>query len=111
MKNALRNYLKEHYEVVAVYCKVVSIYGRPVNDKYIVVFYNIYCCLFSIPEFFTEEELTKAKNSWKFVEEWEEVKSIKNILSSLLLGVKDAVEIIWKVWQREDLISCEGPAD
>lgn len=110
-KDALRNYLKKLNGVVAVYCKVVSIYGRPDNDKYLVVFYNSYCRSFSIPEFFTEEDLTEAKNSWKFVEKWEEVKSVKNILSSLLLGVKDAVEIIWKVWQRENLISCEGPED
>lgn len=111
-KDELRNYLKKLDGVVAVYCKVVSFDGRPTNDnKYLVVFHHKYCCSFSIPEFFTEEELTEAKNSWKFVEEWEEVKSIKDILSSTLLGVKDAVEIIWKVWQREELISCEGQED
>lgn len=110
-KDELRNYLKKLNGVVAVYCKVVSFDGHPVDDKYIVVFHHFYCNSFSIPEEFTEEELDEAKNSWKFVEEWEEVKSIKDILSSTLLGVKDAVEIIWKVWQREELISCEGPED
>ena len=110
-KIELINYLKERNDVVAVYCKVVSINGHPVDDKYLVVFYNFYCSSFSIPEEFTEEELDEAKNSWKFVKKWEEVKSIKDILSSTLLGVKDAVEIIWKVWQREGLILCDGPED
>ena len=40
MKDALRNYLKEYEEVVAVYCKVVSLRGTPINDKYSVVFYQ-----------------------------------------------------------------------
>ena len=110
-KDELRNYLKKLSGVVAVYCKVVSFDGHPVDDKYIVVFHHLYCDSFSIPEEFTEEELDEAKNSWKFVEEWKEVKSIKDILSSTLLGVKDAVDIIWKVWQREELISCKGPED
>ena len=110
MKNALRNYLKEHYGVVAVYCKIVSIDDQPINDKYLVVFHNLCCDSFSIPEFFTEEELTKAKRYWKFVENWEEVKSIKNILFRLL-GVDDAVEIIWKEYRKQELIDCKGPGD
>lgn len=31
MKDALRNYLKENDEVVAVYCKIASSYGEPCN--------------------------------------------------------------------------------
>ena len=55
MKDALRNYLKEHDEVVAVYCKVVSLRGKPTNDKYSVVFHQKDCSSFSINEGFTEE--------------------------------------------------------
>ena len=34
MKDALRNYLKEYDEVIAVYCKVVSLRGKPIDDTY-----------------------------------------------------------------------------
>ena len=34
MKDALRNYLKKQDEVIAVYCKVVSLRGKPIDDTY-----------------------------------------------------------------------------
>ena len=117
MKDALRNYLKEHDEVVAVYCKIASIYGEPCN-KYSVVFHQKDGSSFSINEDFTEEEFTKAKRYWKFVENWYEVKSMKDILRAkviggnfLLMGVKDAVENTWEEWRKQGLINCKGPED
>ena len=118
MKDALRNYLKEHDEVVAVYCKVVSLRGKPTKDEYSVVFHQKDGSSFSINEGFTEEELTKAKRYWKFVENWYEVKSMKYILRAkviggnfLLMGIKDAVENTWEEWRKQDLLNCKGPED
>ena len=118
MKDALRNYLKEHNEVVAVYCKVVSLRGIPIKDKYSVVFYQKDSGAFSINEVFTEEELIKAKRYWKFVEKWYEVKSMEKILKAkviggnfFLMGIKDAVENIWEQWKLDGLISCKGEDD
>lgn len=118
MKDELRNFLKEHDEVVATYCKIASIYGQPINDKYSVVFYQKAGGSFSINEDFTEEELTKAKRYWKFVEKWYEVKSMKDILIAkviggnfLLMGVNDAVENTWEVWRKHGLINCKGQED
>ena len=118
MKDALRNYLKEKDEVVATYCKIASIYGQSTNDKYSVVFYQKDGGSFSINEDFTEEEFTKAKRYWKFVENWHEVKSMKDILEAkvtggnfLLMVVKDAVENTWEEWRNHGLINCKGPED
>ena len=118
MKNALRNYLKEHYGVVAVYCKIVSIDDQPINDKYLVVFHNLCCDSFSIPEFFTEEELTKAKRYWKFVENWEEVKSMRDIhlvqasgCCPYIYNIGEAVYKTWEMWEKEGRIHCKGLAD
>lgn len=98
MKDALRNYLKENDEVVAVYCKIASNYDKHCNE-YKVVFHQDGGGRFSITESFTEEELTKAKRYWKFVEDWYEVKSIREILKAkvigghfTLIGVSEAVE-------------------
>lgn len=107
MKNALRNYLKEQDDVVATYCKIASICDEPINDKYLVVFYSY---MFAITEVFTEKELTKAKRYWKFVENWKEVKSIKNILFRLL-GVDDAAKIMWKELYKQDFFIYKGPED
>lgn len=119
MKDALRNFLRKHDEVVATYCKIASIYGQPpINDKYSVVFYQKDGSSFSINEDFTEEELTKAKRYWKFVEKWYEVKSMKDILRAkviggnyFLMGADDAVENTWEVWRKHGLINCKGPED
>ena len=118
MKDALRNYLKEHDEVVATYCKIASIYGQTTKDTYSVVFYQKDGGAFSINEDFTEEEFTKAKRYWKFVENWHEVKSMKDILEAkviggnfLLMGVKDAVENTWEEWRKQGLINCKGQED
>lgn len=118
MKNALRNYLKEHDEVVAVYCKIASIYGQPVNDKYEVVFHQDGGGRFSITEGFTEEELTKAKRYWKFVEEWQEVKSMRDIHIEQASGccphIHNLGEVVyktWEMWKKEGLIHCKGLAD
>lgn len=118
MKDALRNFLKEHDEVVAVYCKVVSLQGTPVKDKYSVVFRQKDGSSFSINDDFTEEELTKAKHYWKFVENWYEVTSMKEILKAkvyggniFLLGLGEAVEKTWEEWEQQGLINCKGPAD
>ena len=118
MKDALRNYLKEHDEVVAVYCKIASIYGQPVNDKYEVVFHQDGGGSLSITESFTEEELTKAKRYWKFVEEWEEVKSMRDIhieqASSCCPHIHNLGEVVyktWEMWKKEGLINCKGLAD
>ena len=117
MKDALRNYLKEHDEVVAVYCKIASIDGKPCNE-YEVVFHQDGGGCFSITESFTEEELTKAKRCWKFVEKWYEVKSMKEILKAkvtggqfTLMGVNDAVENTWEHWKQNGLINCKGEDD
>lgn len=82
MKDALINFLKEQDDVVAVYCKVVSFGGKPANDKYSVVFYKKDSDSFSINVDFTEEELTKAKLYWNFIESWYEVKSMRDILEA-----------------------------
>ena len=118
MKDALRNYLKEQDEVVAVYCKIVSLRGEPINDKYSVVFHQKDCSSFSINECFTEEELTKAKRYWKFVEKWYEVKSMRDILRAkviggnfFLMGMSDAVENTWEEWRKQGLLNCKGPED
>ena len=118
MKDALRNYLKEHDEVVAVYCKVVSVRGTPTKDEYLVVFYQKDSDSFSINEDFTEEEFTKAKRYWKFVESWYEVKSVKDILRAkviggnfFLMGIKDAVDNTWEEWRKQGIIKCKGPED
>lgn len=118
MKNALRNYLKEHDEVVAVYCKVASTYGEPVSDEYEVVFHQDGGGRFSIGETFTEEELTKAKRYWEFVEEWCEVKSMRDIHLELATGccphihnIGEAVYKTWEMWEKDGLIHCKGPAD
>ena len=118
MKDALRNYLKEYDGVVAVYCKIASLRGTPINDKYSVVFYQIDSGAFSINEDFTEEELTKAKRCWKFVERWYEVKSMRDILKAQviggnfpLLGIADAVDNIWEQWKRDGFINCKGEDD
>ena len=118
MKDALRNYLKEHNEVVAVYCKVVSLRGKPINDNYSVVFHQKDCSSFSINEGFTEEELTKAKRYWKFVEKWYEVKSMKDILRAkviggnpFLMGMSDVVENTWEEWRKQGLLNCKGQED
>lgn len=118
MKDALRNYLKEYDGVVAVYCKVVSLRGEHIKDKYSVVFYRKDSGAFSINEDFTEEEFIKAKRYWKFVEKWYEVKSMKNILKAQviggnfpLLGIADAVENIWEQWKRDGFINCKGEDD
>ena len=117
MKDALRNYLKEHDEVVAVYCKIASIDGKPC-DEYEVVFHQDGGGAFSITESFTEEELTKAKRYWKFVEEWEEVKSMRDIhiqqasgCCPYILNIGEAVYKTWEMWKKEGLIHCKGPAD
>ncbi len=117
MKGALRNYLKEHDEVVAVYCKIASIDDKPC-DEYEVVFYQDGGGRFSITESFTEEELTKAKHYWKFVEEWQEVKSMKEILKAQVIGgslpllcIADAVENIWEQWEGDGFINCKGEDD
>ena len=118
MKDALRNYLKEYDGVVAVYCKVVSLRGEHIKDKYSVVFYQKDSGAFSINEEFTEEELIKAKRYWKFVEKWYEVKSMEKILEAkvisgnfFLMGIKDAVENIWEQWKIDGLINCKGEDD
>ena len=118
MKNALRNYLKEHDEVVAVYCKIASIYGQPVNDKYEVVFHQDGGGSFSIAEVFTEEELTKAKRYWKFVENWKEVKSMRDITLVQVSGcfphiynIGETVYKTWEMWEKEGRIHCKGLAD
>lgn len=119
MKNALKNYLKEHDEVVAVYCKIASIYGQPVNDEYEVVFHQDGGGRFSITEGFTEEELTKAKRYWKFVEKWQEVKSMRDIHIEQASGccpyiynkISEAVYKTWEMWEKEGLINCRGLAD
>ena len=118
MKDALRNYLREYDGVVAVYCKVVSLRGTPIKDKYSVVFYRKDSGAFSINEDFTEEEFIKAKRYWKFVEKWYEVKSMKKILKAQviggnfpLLGIADAVENIWEQWKRDGFINCKGEDD
>lgn len=118
MKNALRNYLKEHDEVVAVYCKIASIYGQPVNDEYEVVFHQDGGGSFSIAEVFTEEELTKAKRYWKFVESWKEVKSMRDIhlvqasgCCPYLYNIGETVYKTWEMWEKEGRIHCKGPAD
>ena len=111
MKKALRtlrNYLKKHNGTVAAYCKVVSIYDQPINDKYAVLFQD--CGAAAISELFTEKELTKAKRYWKFVREWKEVKSIKNMLL-FPLGVFYTDGIMWKEWDEQNLLSCKGPDD
>ena len=117
MKDALRNYLKEHDEVVAVYCKIASIDGKPCNE-YEVVFHQDGGGAFSITESFTEEELTKAKRCWKFVEEWQEVKSMRDIhiaqasgCCPYILNIGEAVYKTWEMWKKEGLIHCKGPAD
>ena len=117
MKDALRNYLKENDEVVAVYCKIASNYDKPCNE-YKVVFHQDGGGRFSITESFTEEELTKAKRYWKFVEDWYEVKSIREILKAkvisghfTLIGVSEAVENTWEQWKRDGFINCKGEDD
>lgn len=118
MKDVLRNFLKEHDEVVATYCKVVSLCGTPIKDRYSVVFYQKDGGSFSINEDFTEEEFTKAKRYWKFVENWYEVKSMKNILKAKviggtfhLIGIRDAVENTWEEWRKQGILNCKGPED
>ena len=118
MKDALRHYLKEHDEVVAVYCKVVSVRGTPTKDEYEVVFHQDGGGRFSITEGFTEEELTKAKRYWKFVEEWQEVKSMRDIhleqasgCCPYLYNIGETVYKTWEMWKKEGLINCKGPAD
>ena len=118
MKDALRNFLKEKDEVVATYCKVVSLRGKPINDKYSVVFYQKDGGSFSINEDFTEEEFTKAKRYWKFVENWHEVKSMKDILRAkviggnfFLMGLGDAVENTWEEYRKQGLLNCKGQED
>ena len=118
MKDALRNYLKEHDEVVAVYCKVVSVRGTPTKDEYEVVFHQDGGGRFSITEGFTEEELTKAKRYWKFVEEWQEVKSMRDIhleqasgCCPYLYNIGETVYKTWEMWKKEGLINCKGPED
>lgn len=118
MKNVLRNYLKENDEVVAVYCKIASNYGKPVNGEYEVVFHQDGGGSFSIAEVFTEEELTKAKRYWKFVEKWYEVKSMRDIHLELALGccpyiynIGEAVYKTWEMWGKEGRIHCKGPED
>lgn len=118
MKDALRNYLKENDEVVAVYCKVVYECGTPTKDKYLVVFHQKDGSLFSISEAFTEEEFTKAKRYWKFVENWYEVKSTKYMLRArvtggnfMLMGINDAVENTWEEWRKQGILGCKGPED
>lgn len=119
MKNVLRNYLKKHNEVVAVYCKIASIYGQPVNDKYEVVFHQDGGGRFSITEYFTEKELNKAKRYWKFVVEWKEVKSMRDIHIEQASGccpyiynkISEAVYKTWEMWEKEGLINCKGLAD
>ena len=119
MKNELKNYLKGHDEVVAVYCKIASIYGQPVNDKYEVVFHQDGGGMFSITEYFTEKELNKAKRYWKFVEKWQEVKSIRDIHIEQASGccpyiynkISEAVYKTWEMWEKEGLINCRGLAD
>ena len=118
MKDALRNYLKEHDEVVAVYCKVVSLRGEPINDKYEVVFHQDGGGSFSITEDFTEEEFTKAKRYWKFVEKWYEVKSMRDIhlvqasgCCPYIYNIGEAVNKTWEMWKKEGLIHCKGQED
>ena len=118
MKNALKNYLKEHDEVVAVYCKIASIYGKPVNGEYEVVFHQDGGGRFSITESFTEEELTKAKRYWKFVENWKEVKSMRDIhlvqasgCCPYIYNIGEAVYKTWEMWEKEGRIHCKGLAD
>ena len=117
MKDALRNYLKEHDEVVAVYCKIASINDKPCN-KYEVVFHQDGGGAFSITESFTEEEFIKAKRYWKFVEDWYEVKSMRDIhiaqasgCCPYILNIGEAVYKTWEMWKKEGLIHCKGPAD
>lgn len=118
MKDALRNYLKEHDEVVAVYCKIASFYGKPCSNEYSVVFHQDGGGGFSINDDFTEEEFIKAKRYWKFVEKWYEVKSMKEILKAkvtggqfTLMGVNEAVENTWEQWKRDGFINCKGEDD
>ena len=118
MKDALRNYLKDHDEVVAVYCKIASLRGTPIKDEYEVVFHQDGGGCFSITESFTEEELTKAKRCWKFVEKWQEVKSMRDIhLTQVsgccphILNIGEAVYKTWEMWEKEGFIHCKGPAD
>ena len=118
MKNTLRNFLKEYDEVVAVYCKIASIYGKPVNDEYEVVFHQNGGGRFSITEVFTEEEFTKAKRYWKFVENWKEVKSMRDIhlwqaagCCPHIYNIDEAVYKTWEMWEKDGLIHCKGPAD
>lgn len=72
MKDTLRNFMKGHDEVLAAYVKD--------GDDYIVLFHQDCNSSFSITDIFTEEEFTKAKRYWKFVEEWRDVSSLKNLL-------------------------------
>lgn len=117
MKDVLRNYLKEHDEVVAVYCKVVSSYGTPVKDMYVVVFHQDGGGAFSISDDFTEEELTKAKRYWKFVENWYEVKSMKDSLQAkvsggnYINGLDDCIDKVWEEWKQQGYINCKGERD
>lgn len=68
---------------------------------------------------FTEEELNKAKRCWKFVEEWEEVKSMIDIHIVQASGccpyiynkISEAVYKTWEMWEKEGLINCKGLAD
>ena len=119
MKDALKNYLKGHDEVVAVYCKIASIYGKPVNGEYEVAFHQDGGGRFSITEYFTEEELNKAKRYWKFVEKSQEVKSMRDIHIEQASGcfpyiynkISEAVYKTWEMWEKEGLINCKGLAD
>lgn len=117
MKDALRNFLKERDEVVAVYCKVVSSYGEVISNKYAVNFHQDGGGSFSIDEDFTEEELVKAKCYWKFVENWQEVKSMKDILKArtsgggYISGLDSCIDNVWEEWNKHGLINCKGLED
>lgn len=117
MKDALRNFLKEHDEVVATYCKVVYNYGPVKEDKYSVVFNQDSGGSFSIEDTFTKEELIKAKRYWKFVEEWNEVTSMKTILKEkvsggcYINGLDAKIDNVWAEWKQNGYINCKGPED
>lgn len=96
MKDTLRNFLKGYDEVVADYIKD--------GDKYKVVFHQDGGGAFSIDETFTEEELTKAKRYWKFVEDWYETKSRKYMLKVQTSGghfTDWLINAIDKAWKEE----------
>lgn len=96
MKDTLRNFMKGYDEVIAAYYKD--------KDRYLVLFHQDCASAFSITESFTEEELTKAKRYWKFVEEWREVSSLKDLLKIrvtdgdpvMLDYFSDVIDKAWK---------------